>query len=116
MKKADIEAMMQGRRDHLKKIGLDPFEVQMWSKNWSNLKSGAKRVGRVCTLTFEEYTDLAQMAGMTKAEQVDKRNDDDYQMGRIGDRGDYVWGNCRFITKRQNLTERWENERLGTAE
>lgn len=113
MKKEEIQAMMQNRVNHLKGIGLNPCEVKMWSKNWQNLKAGAKRVGRVCTLSFEEYTNLAVKAGMKSADQIGKNKDDDYQMGRIGDRGDYVWGNCRFITKRQNLEERRINEKMG---
>ena len=42
---------------------------------------------------------------------------DDYQLGRYGDKGIYEYGNCRFITMRENLAEmtrpvqRWSQER-----
>jgi hypothetical protein len=113
MKKADIQLMMDGRADHLRKIGLNPSEVRLWSKNWSNLKAGAKRDRKECDLTFEEYTELAAIAGLKSADQVGKGRDDHYQMGRIGDRGGYTLGNCRFITKRDNLEERRMNEKMG---
>lgn len=113
MKKAEIQAMMQRREDHLKSLGLDPWEVRMWGKNWSNLKARAKRDNKVCDLTFEDYTDLAAIAGLKRADQIGREFDDQYQMGRIGDRGGYTMGNCRFITKRENLEERRINEKMG---
>jgi hypothetical protein len=98
--------MMKARADHLARIGLEATEVKGWSKNWSNLKAGAKRVGRICTLSFEEYTDLAVEAGLNTASQVG-RYPGAYQMGRNRDEGNYVKGNCRFIVKEDNLKERW---------
>ena len=32
---------------------------------------------------------------------------DKYQLGRIGDIGPYMMGNCRFITQRENLQEQF---------
>lgn len=113
MKKSEIQAMMQARADYLKRIGLNPMEVRDWAKNWSNLKARAKRDQRRCDLSFEDYVELAAMAGLISANQIGREKDDDYQMGRIGDRGNYVMGNCRFITKRENLEERRINESMG---
>jgi len=103
MKRAE---MMKARAAHLSRIGLNEEEVRDWNKNWLNLKAGAKRVGRVCTLTFEEYTDLAVEAGIKDAGMIG-RFPGSYQMGRNQDQGNYVKGNCRFILKEDNLRERW---------
>lgn len=98
--------MMKAREDHLTRIGLLANEVKDWSKNWSNLKARAKRVDRICSLSFEEYTGLAAEAGLESASQVG-RYPGAYQMGRNRDEGHYVKGNCRFIVKEENLRERW---------
>jgi hypothetical protein len=57
-------------------------------------------------LTFEQYTRLAVDAGLTRANQIGLEPDS-YQLGRYRDEGVYRVGNCRFITKEQNLRERW---------
>lgn len=61
-----------------------------------------------CTITFDEYINLAKEAGIVDANQIGKSLDS-YCMGRIGDTGIYEVGNCRFITVRQNLAERESN-------
>jgi hypothetical protein len=48
---------------------------------------------------------LAKRAGIKHPDQIGKAVSE-FQMGRLGDVGDYVWGNCRFITTAQNLSER----------
>lgn len=106
MKRVDVQQMMQARALHLEDIGLDPNELREWLKNYSNLKSRAKRYGRECHLTFEEYTQLAVDAELTHASQVGI-DPDSYQLGRVQDEGHYIIGNCRFITKTRNLEERW---------
>lgn len=106
MKKADVKLMMAKRGDHLRDIGLDPMELNHWRKNWQNLKDRAKRIGRQCDLSFEQYTNMAVEAGIKKADEVGLKPGN-FQVGRNQDQGDYVFGNCRFIPKEQNLKERW---------
>lgn len=85
--------------------GLDIADTEVWLRKWMELGSSAKKKGNKRLLTFDEYLLLAVKAGLTKPSQIGTRIDS-YQMGRIGDTGDYEIGNCRFITKAQNLEER----------
>jgi hypothetical protein len=55
-------------------------------------------------LTVEELQQLLDDAGIT-IEQVG-RGSADYNLARYGDTGPYAMGNCRFITKRENIQER----------
>ncbi|USE39519.1 hypothetical protein [Endozoicomonas sp. SCSIO W0465] len=43
-------------------------------------------------------------AGLSHPKQIGLASND-YQLGRIGDTGGYVMGNCRFITQKQNKKE-----------
>lgn len=99
-------SILNNRKDYLKSIGLPPEEVSVWAKKWTNLKGDAKRKGRQCLLSFEEYAMLAKEAGLQSVEEIGVLPNK-YQLGRVEDRGNYVWGNCRFIPKEQNLKERW---------
>jgi hypothetical protein len=51
---------------------------------------------------------LAKRADVQKPHQIGKSKGK-FQMGRIGDVGNYEWGNCRFIPMEQNLAERASN-------
>jgi len=51
---------------------------------------------------------LAARAGLIAPTQIGLRTKQ-FQMARLGDSGDYVWGNCRFITADENLQEKMEN-------
>jgi hypothetical protein len=51
---------------------------------------------------------LAKRAGLSSPDNIG-RSTHQYAMGRLGDTGNYVWGNCRFITVEQNLKERKKN-------
>lgn len=93
------------RMKHLSSIGLNPDDVQRWMGKWLNLKGDAKGNGREFTLTFEQYTQLAVDAGIKAPSEIGQTLDS-YCMGRVGDSGGYTLGNCRFITQRQNQTER----------
>jgi len=103
----DIQVLRDKRSSHLDQIGLCRAEVGEWAKCWRNLKARATRVGRDCDLTFEDYTGMAAYAGIKSPVQIGTKPGH-YQMGRYGDHGDYVRGNCRFIVKEQNLRERWQ--------
>ena len=55
-------------------------------------------------LTWQDVAQLLDEAGIT----VDDigRGSDQYNLARYGDTGPYTIGNCRFITKRENIQER----------
>lgn len=59
-------------------------------------------------MTFDQYLHLALEAGIQTPYEIGI-GVDKYQLGRLGDCGDYELGNCRFITMRQNLDERYLN-------
>lgn len=106
MSNPKIQLLRSKRMEHLDQMGLCRAEVSEWGKNWNNLRSRATRVKRDCDLSFEDYTMLAAKAGIRSASQIGIFPGA-YQMGRFGDVGGYVKGNCRFIVKEQNLKERW---------
>lgn len=58
-------------------------------------------------LSFEEYCNLIDEAGITVYDIG--IGADDYCLGRIGDKGAYEVGNCRFITNEQNRLEQLES-------
>lgn len=107
MIRKDILQLRMQRSDHLTSIGLLSEEVSDWAKSWNNLRARAKRIGRDCDLSFEAYTTIASKSGLSSAKQIGT-NTGNYQLGRHMDRGGYTDGNCRFITKEQNLAERWQ--------
>lgn len=92
-------------RNLLDQIGLNSADYLRWKKLWSALCSHAQGRGAVCYLTFDQYVRLALDAGLTSPDQIGTQADK-YQLGRLGDSGDYRLGNCRFITMKQNLEER----------
>jgi hypothetical protein len=106
MIRKDIQELRDKRSAHLDTLGLCRAEVGEWATSWRNLKARANRVGRTCDLEFEDYTAMAARAGIKSPVQIGTKPGH-YQMGRYGDRGDYVKGNCRFIVKEENLRERW---------
>ena len=54
-------------------------------------------------LTESDVHLLLYMAGINISQVGNKAGE--YCLGRLGDTGDYVPGNCRFITKEQNARE-----------
>lgn len=96
------------RKSLLSLIGLNSIDGPMWTQKWLNLKSSAKLRGLVCQLSFKEYVTLAVEAGLYSPSLIG-RKEHLYQMGRIGDSGNYILGNCRFITKGMNTKERSSN-------
>ena len=69
-----------------------------------NKRSHCKRKGHCKFLLSEsEVKQLLDEADITIYDLG--RQADEYCLGRYGDTGDYVMGNCRFITTRQNLLE-----------
>lgn len=103
-----MQQRIKERSDYLLSKGLNPSDVGLWSSKWTSLKASAKKKFISCGLTFQQYVDLALDADISDPRRIG-RTIGSYQMGRFGDVGDYVVGNCRFITISQNLAERRMN-------
>lgn len=77
-------------------------------QRWRNKCVNAKKEGIKCNLTFEEYCQLVDDAGLVSSQLG--FTGQDYVLARYKDSGNYEIGNCRFITQQENSDEK--NERL----
>lgn len=102
------QAELQARAAIVENCGFDVDDYRNWHAKYKTLCVNARNRGVECLLTFRQYLRLAARAGLTHPKDIGK-SPSQYQMGRKGDTGDYVWGNCRFITMKQNLKERIKN-------
>lgn len=93
------------RKSFLSSIGLNPEDLGVWQKKWKGLKGTSVSRGTAFLLSFEDYVTIAAYSGL-KSPDLIGRGLGKYGMGRLGDSGDYVIGNCRFITNAQNIEER----------
>lgn len=93
------------RKSFLSSIGLNPEDLVVWQKKWKGLKGTSASRGTAFLLSFEDYVTIAADSGL-KSPDLIGRGLGKYGMGRLGDSGDYVIGNCRFITNAQNIEER----------
>lgn len=93
------------RRDYIASKGLLKSDLVKWVEKWHVLGCHAKQQGKECLLSFYEYIDLVVEAGITSPSQIGRRNEQ-YNLSRFMDAGGYSIGNCRFITKKENLLER----------
>lgn len=91
-----------------RQVGAYENFVSEFYEKWIRLRYAAKGRNCECLLTFKQYLKLAKRAGLVEPDQIGKSRYS-FQMGRKGDIGDYVWGNCRFITKEQNDIELTRN-------
>lgn len=73
-------------------------------RKWFNKKVNAKKEGLSCNLTFSEYCQLVDEAGLLSSQLGFKG--EGYVLARYDDKGDYCLGNCRFITQKENANER----------
>ena len=77
------------------------------------LRGNARKRGDECHITESDLDLLLAEAGITMADIGQKSHE--YALARYNDTGDYVLGNCRFITVAQNNAERkakgWEKGR-----
>lgn len=80
----------------------------LWTRKHRQLRVHAKQRGFDCTLTLRQYIKLAVRAGIEEPDEIG-RTRGKYQMSRKGDKGHYVWGNCRFLTIEENQREKIEN-------
>lgn len=85
--------------------GYPVTQTYVWIRKYKKQAKGARDRGIEHDLTFKQFMRLAQRAGLTSPEDIGK-SPSSYQLGRVGDKGGYTLGNCRFITQRQNLEER----------
>lgn len=76
-------------------------------RKWTQHRYNAKKKGVQSHLTFAEFAAKVNEAGITENEIG--RGVHQYQLGRIGDVGDYTVDNCRFITHHQNRLEKIAN-------
>jgi hypothetical protein len=90
------------------KVGLDIQDTKAWFKKYRGVVRNAKCRDIECPLTFLQYMKLVVKAGLTQPSDIGMAVHQ-YNLGRIGDEGPYEWGNCRFITSKQNRRERVTN-------
>ena len=67
----------------------------------SNKYVNAKAEGRTCNLSYENIVKLLNDAGIVSSQW----NHKGYHLARYNDKGDYYFGNCRFITCKENYQE-----------
>lgn len=68
----------------------------------------AKKEGIECKLTLHQYCSLVKIAGIKSSDLGFSKDSSGkkYVLARYEDQGDYVWGNCRFITQKENESEK----------
>lgn len=72
-------------------------------KKFTNKRATAKIRGIEFSLSYVEYKSLLVEAGINPS-MIGQRSDD-YCLGRVNDEGGYEYGNCRFITIKENTLE-----------
>jgi hypothetical protein len=92
---------------YMKRIGLNPDLYSEYRIKYNTFKYNLEKRNGVSRLTLKQYMKLAKEAGIEPG-QIGLRNGQ-YQLGRLGDTGEYKIGNVRFITKEQNMKELYDN-------
>lgn len=93
--------------------GFAENSTEDWFKKYRSQRDHAVQRGVNRELTFQDYLTLANEAGLKSPDQIGKSSEQ-YHLSRLGDQGDYIVGNCRFITASQNHVEAFANGRLDT--
>jgi hypothetical protein len=91
--------------------GFDQADSQAWYQKYAIQRQSAQQRGIGRDLSFREYLNLANQAGLTKPDQIG-RSAEQFHLSRHGDAGNYTTGNCRFITARENHFEAIQNGTL----
>lgn len=73
-------------------------------QRYCNKRVNAAKEGIDFELSFEEYCTLVKEAGL-KSSQLGFTGDN-YVLARYNDTGPYKYGNCRFITQKENYDEK----------
>lgn len=74
-------------------------------QRYKNKCTNAAKEGITCKITFEEYCKLVAEAGLVSSD-LGFSSGKKYVLARYNDSGDYEYGNCRFITQKENAQER----------
>jgi hypothetical protein len=89
-----------------------PYSTECgWGKKWRSIKHRAKLNDIEFNLSFDEYLTMLYDANITSLDQVGQKPHQ-YAIGRYGDTGGYVVGNCRYITVTENVSER-DDSKIG---
>lgn len=83
---------------------LDVDDDNKIQQRYCNKRVNAKKEGIGFELSFEEYCILVKEAGL-KSSQLGFTGDK-YVLARYNDTGPYKYGNCRFITQKENHAEK----------
>lgn len=77
-------------------------------QRYANKKFNAKKDGIMCDLTLHQYCSLIEIAGVKSSDLGFSKSSSGkkYVLARYNDQGNYTWGNCRFITQKENAAER----------
>jgi hypothetical protein len=86
-------------------LGLNSNHRKKWYRKYRNLVGNAVQRDAECLLSFRQYLKLAIKAQLFHPDLIG-RTAGKFVMGRLGDMGNYEWGNCRFITVEQNRLEK----------
>lgn len=100
-----------GREAVVQRYGYLLEDTDCWYGLFRGHITRSDRRGLRSELTFEDYVRKAYEANLSGPEMIGARRGM-YQLGRVGDEGNYTNGNCRFITREQNTTEAHANGRL----
>ena len=82
-------------------------------QRYNNKCVNAKKEGLLCKLTFDEYCQLVYDAGLFSSQLGYKG--EGYVLARFNDCGDYDVSNCRFVTHKENVSERRVSEKSRMA-
>ena len=72
-------------------------------RRWINKRVNAEKESIPFNLTYDEYVQLVESAGL-KSSNLGFTGDN-YVLARYNDTGAYAFGNCRFITHKENMEE-----------
>ena len=100
-----LSPKLQRELEDYETLGFDRQHFFMFRKKWYSIKATSNQKGREFSLTFSEYTTLVKLAKIESPHQIGREHQSQYQMSRLKDLGGYTWGNCRFITKAENISE-----------
>lgn len=91
-------------------VGYPEEQTPVWFLKFRRHKDHARDRGLVSELTFAQYVEKAQQAGMKGPEEIGIKIDQ-HHLSRHGDEGPYRGDTCRFITSSENLIEAHANGR-----
>ena len=91
-------------------LGLNENDAAEWYQKYYSHFHGSIQRGLDSELSFSQYLQKAVAAGISDPSKIGRENNQ-HQLGRVGDIGNYTEANCRFISVEQNRHECFENGR-----